>query len=357
MIEQLLSRGRRGFAELRRYSDNLSLVKVTEEGKENDWAELEVLDISAFNNTREKEKLASQLNAAIQTYGFLYIVNPGLETAQVSQQFALAQAIFSLPLEEKNKYIDHESIPTLGYKPSGERAMSSGMTDHVEIYDDPKYNSFFREYPRPGPCIAQQAQTETFCRYLHSHVLYRLLVLTAIALDLKDEEALWKIHNFDAQSDCHLRYMIHHPRTAQEAEILRKETDDSDIIHRHRDFGTYTLLFSQPVAGLQVWVEKMGKWQWIKPLPGSIIVNVGECLEMLTNSFFKAPLHRVVVPPEDQRQLARLSTIYFTRPDEDTPVHVLDSPLISKASEEESKFRTIGDWQRNVEWVIGYSYS
>lgn len=322
-----------------------------------DWADLQILDISAFNKPREKEKLASHLKSALQTHGFLYIINTGLETEQISQQFSLAQTIFTLPEEEKNKYIDHESIPALGYKPPGERTMSSGMTDNVEIYDDPKYNAFFREYPRPSPCIAQQAQTESFCRHLHNHVLYRLLILTAIALGMKDEEALWKIHNFDAQSDCHLRYMVHHPRTAKEAEILRRDADDSDIIHRHRDFGTYTLLLSQPVAGLQVWVEKVRKWQWIKPLSGSIIVNVGECLEMMTNKYFKAPLHRVVVPPEDQRHLARFSTIYFTRPDEETPLYILDSPFITKGSGEKPKFRTIGDWQRNIEWVIGYNYA
>jgi isopenicillin N synthase-like dioxygenase len=39
-----------------------------------------------------------------------------------------------------------------------------------------------------------------------------------------------------------------------------------------------------------------------------------ETLEFLTGGYLKAPIHRVTIPPEDQRHNLRLSVIYFTRP-------------------------------------------
>lgn len=154
--------------------------------------------------------------------------------------------------------------------------MTRCLKDNVELYDDPKYNSFFKDYARPPPCVDKKAQTERFCRHLNDRVLNRLLVLTAIIMEMDDEEALLKLHNFKALSDCHMRYMVQHPRTVEDVTKLQEAQDgDGDIVHRHTDFGTYTLSLSQPIAALQVRLQDGDSWKWVRPLPGSIIGNVG----------------------------------------------------------------------------------
>jgi len=47
-----------------------------------------------------------------------------------------------------------------------------------------------------------------------------------------------------------------------------------EVIYGHTDFGTFTFLFRQPVAALQVRLEEEKTWKWVKPVPGSITVNV-----------------------------------------------------------------------------------
>jgi isopenicillin N synthase-like dioxygenase len=240
-----------------------------------DWMEMIILDFSLFNESGGKEKLASQLKYAIHNLGCFYIINFGLSQDEINQQFSLATSIFGLPQSEKNKFIDCKSNPTLGYKPAGERTMTQGIKDAVEIYDDPKCNSFFESYLRPPPCAKQKGETGRLCKVIHEQVLHRLLVLTTIIMEIADEESLSIIHNFDAMSDSRLRYMIQHPRSEEEVNVLQQgEEGDDDIIYRHTDFGTYTLLFNQPIAALQV-KSKDSTWKWVKPLPGSIIGNVG----------------------------------------------------------------------------------
>ncbi|EED80261.1 predicted protein [Postia placenta Mad-698-R] len=92
-----------------------------------------------------------------------------------------------------------------------------------------------------------------------------------------------------------------------------------------------TLLWSQPVAALQI-LSPDGKWRWVKHVENAIVVNAGDAMEFLSGGFYKATIHRVVQPPEDQRGHTRLGLIYFTVPDEDVKlVPFTESPVLRRA--------------------------
>ena len=116
------------------------------------------------------------------------------------------------------------------------------------------------------------------------------------------------------------------PRPKEESEKFR------DIfLSGHADIGTFTFLFSQPVAALQVLDHNDGKYRWVEHQPNGIIVNFGVALQMLTGGLFKATVHRVVQPPEDQRHIRRIGVIYFSRPADDRIlVPVENSPLLQR---------------------------
>uniref|UniRef100_A0A0E0ER93 Fe2OG dioxygenase domain-containing protein n=1 Tax=Oryza meridionalis TaxID=40149 RepID=A0A0E0ER93_9ORYZ len=62
----------------------------------------------------------------------------------------------------------------------------------------------------------------------------------------------------------------------------------------HSDgFGLTLLLQVNDTPGLQV--SKDGRWRPVRPLPGAFVINVGEILVVLTNSYYKSVFHRVVV--------------------------------------------------------------
>lgn len=115
----------------------------------------------------------------------------------------------------------------------------------------------------------------------------------------------------------------------------------------HTDFGSLTLLFRQPVAALQVRSPE-GGWKWVRPHPGSITVNVADALEMLTNGFLKSSIHRVVVPPPDQRDADRLGVLYFVRPEDDLELRPVRSPVLERLGydkvQEDVVGITAGEW-------------
>ena len=107
----------------------------------------------------------------------------------------------------------------------------------------------------------------------------------------------------------------------------------------------------QPVAALQVRPYGEAKWKWVKPLKGSITVNVADTLSFLTGGYLESSIHRVALAPEDQRHLPRYGIIYFSGPDDSTLLKPVASPLLEREEVEGNNHRalppegvTAGEW-------------
>jgi isopenicillin N synthase-like dioxygenase len=75
------------------------------------------------------------------------------------------------------------------------------------------------------------------------------------------------------------------------------------------------VLYQDPIGGLQV-QTRGGDWVIAQPIPGTLVVNVGDLLSRWTNDRFKSTPHRVV----NASGRARLSIAAFVDPDFATPV-------------------------------------
>ncbi|KAG6840234.1 hypothetical protein C0991_008018 [Blastosporella zonata] len=96
------------------------------------------------------------------------------------------------------------------------------------------------------------------------------------------------------------------------------------------DIGSVTILWSQPVSGLQV-LSLDGKWQWVRHIENALVVNAGDGLEFLCGKYYPATRHRVVQPPADQRGIPRLGVFYFSMPDDDVKlIPFEDSPVLQR---------------------------
>jgi isopenicillin N synthase-like dioxygenase len=146
-------------------------------------------------------------------------------------------------------------------------------------------------------------------------------------------------------------------RSSQENSLLEDVWAKS-----HTDFGSLTLLFRQPVAALQVQTGD-GSWKYVKPLPGSITVNVADTLQFWTNGFLKSSVHRVVAPPKDQSHIDRLGLLYMLRPENDDDLSPIQSPILERLGlqkpETETKGLKGGAWVKarvagNLDTKIAY---
>ena len=72
----------------------------------------------------------------------------------------------------------------------------------------------------------------------------------------------------------------------------------------HKDGGLITFVLQDEQSGLQGLIN--GEWVDVPPLEESVVVNIGEFLEMATNGYLKATIHRVNLSHTE-----RFSTAYF----------------------------------------------
>ncbi|MBA0736323.1 hypothetical protein Gogos_009886 [Gossypium gossypioides] len=102
-------------------------------------------------------------------------------------------------------------------------------------------------------------------------------------------------------------------------------------LRAHTDAGGIILLFQDPVVGgLQL--LKDGEWVDVPPLRHSIVINLGDQLEVITNGKYKSVEHRVIA----QTDGTRMSLASFYNPGSDAVIYPAPA-LVEKEAEENNK--------------------
>ena len=91
----------------------------------------------------------------------------------------------------------------------------------------------------------------------------------------------------------------------------------------HADYGFITLLLQDEVGGLEVRPHGQDEWLPVEPIPGALVVNLGEMLEVATDGYLMATIHRVQSPPEG---VDRYSVPFFHSPRLDAVIEPVALP-------------------------------
>ena len=79
-------------------------------------------------------------------------------------------------------------------------------------------------------------------------------------------------------------------------------------ISHHSDAGAVTVLLHDGDPGLQV--EKAGRWHDVSVKRGSLVINLGDVMQVWSNDRYRAPVHRVLA----SRDRVRISARFFLNP-------------------------------------------
>jgi len=320
-------------------------VPVTKEDL--DWAELVTLDLGLWEQPGGREELAKQLKHAVHHVGFFYVKNFGITQEEVDRQFALGREFYNLPLEERLKFHSQEALDKgdyNGYRPAGLRELVDGIKDNIQVYNLPKFDGF---HPREQPKVLQDniQEIEKFSRECHAKVVIPLIRILETVLEIPEGQ-LVKDHSYDEKGEDHLRYMHYGARSIEDNEKVGNMYTPG-----HTDLGTITLLFRQPVAGLQI-LNSENQWKWVKPQDATITVNICDALSALTGGYFKSSIHRVHTPPKDQAHIDRLGVLYFARPNNHCYLDpIKNSPVLDSLNLNTNDFTTLGKRLTVEEWV------
>ncbi|EPQ50556.1 Clavaminate synthase-like protein [Gloeophyllum trabeum ATCC 11539] len=284
----------------------------------------DVLDLAKAKTPEGWAQLVVTAKDAMTTRGFLTVINHGYSTEQTKRMFDIANVPFDeVSQEEKERYVGNIKLNGAyqGYKLPQYWTIAGGVQDRIEMY-----NINHDVNKRTHPQILRQYlhDIDAFAKHCHYNVIHPVLRLLAVGLELP-EETLVATHNFDAPGEGCVRFQKYFPRSqAEEAKT------ENVWLKGHTDIGSITVLWSQPVCGLQIRSPE-GEWQWARYIENGLIINVGDMLEFLSGGFYKATIHRVVQPPPSQQGHARLGLFFFGMPDDNVVLKPLnESPVLQR---------------------------
>lgn len=246
---------------------------------------LPIVDITRLTSQRYEDRraVADEIGHACANSGFLYITGGQLDGAIFDRLVARAKAYFALPTETKMQSYIGQSENHSGYVPVGEEQFGEGSDDLKEAFDvNRDYRLPTGRNPLLGPNIwPDMPGFREDVRAYYRHVtgigstLFRCFAM-ALGLDEGHFDALTGL------SPSQLR-LIHYPFDAS--------ARDRPGIGSHTDYECFTLLFAT-APGLQI-IDRNGAWIDVPLIDGTMIMNIGDMMEIMSNGRYVATRHRV----------------------------------------------------------------
>ncbi len=267
------------------------------------------LDIRRYDTDRNA--FVAELGAAYREFGFCGISGHGIPQDLVDKAYDAFVRFFALPSDVKMKYHIPGMGGARGYTPFGiETAKDSKYSDLKEFWH------IGRELPPDSKYADDMAPnlwpTEIVGFHEYGYGLYNALdqlgtrVLRALALHIDLPE-----HYFDDKTNFGNSILrpIHYPPITQ-ADIPNVRAG------AHEDINFITLLVGASAEGLQL-LQRNGEWLPITTQGDTIVVNIGDMLQRLTNHVYPSTTHRVVNPPGEKARQPRYSVPFFLHPNPD----------------------------------------
>ncbi|KAI0048074.1 Clavaminate synthase-like protein [Auriscalpium vulgare] len=274
--------------------------------------------------------------------GFWYLKNHGAEE-EVDGMFDMGAETMALPSEEKMKFEQGNDGLSFGYKYAG-----SYMADHEGTPDTSEFINVARDDALGWPTVRHRTYPSTVNARMESTVrpfIRKAVDVTTVLFGVFDKKLGLPEGTFAS---------LHAPdqETTSESRCIRslQTSPGKAALAPHTDFGSLSFLHNR-LGGLQVLPVGSQEWQYVKPLPGHAICNIGDAVTIFSGGILHSNLHRIVSPPKPQTSTERWSVAYFARPNSAAVLEPFSeqSSLIaeSAAKAPEGKYNpgvTAGEW-------------
>nr|XP_043624049.1 gibberellin 3-beta-dioxygenase 1-like [Erigeron canadensis] len=271
---------------------------------------LAIVDVPVID-LKEDPNAMKLIGHACKTWGVFQITNHGVPLDLVQEMESAGRNLFSLPIQQKLKAARAPDGGVSGYGVARISSFfpklmwSEGFTiigspnEHARKLWPNRYHNFcdvIEEYKEEMNKLAQE-----------------LMSLMLGSLGVTMEDVKWAAAGGSQGSTSR-------PGGALQLNSYPAcpDPDRAMGLAAHTDSTLLTILHQNNTSGLQAHKEGTG-WVTIPPIPGALVVNVGDLLHILSNGLYPSVLHRAMV----NRTQHRFSVAYLYGP----PPNVQISPL------------------------------
>lgn len=280
-----------------------------------------LLDLSHYTHgtTQERDTFIKAWGDGLKEFGFVSIINHGVDPEVIARTYADAARLFALPAEVKRKY----EVPGGG----GQRGYTSFGKEHAKnrkVGDLKEFWHVGRELPATHARRATYGDnpfpTELPSLQPNSLALYQALdVAAAVMLRALADYFKLPTETFAqmAQDGNSILRMIHYPP------LKDMFVPGGVRAAEHEDINLITLLCESTSSGLEL-LTRQGDWLAVDAKSGQIVVDSGDMISRITNEVIPSTTHRVVNPASTEDDVVRYSMPFFVHPYPDCMLRIFD---------------------------------
>lgn len=278
-----------------------------------------IIDIAAWRDGDDatRQRIAAAVDEAARRVGFMQITGHGIADATIERLCRALDWLFAHPVDVKSRWRAPRPSVNRGYTPprSERLSYSLGVVSPDDLFEAFNVGAARSDFPHLDLDPEIYAENiwpdvdghETFAADVTAWfgaaggVARRMTEIFATALGLPTGHfAPYTDHSIDV-----LR-MNHYDVPAGVV-----VGDRQMGMGAHTDYGIVTVLWADPVPGLEI-LRPDGSWLPVQPAPGALLINLGDLLARWTNDRWLSTMHRVAPPRDaDGRLLRRRSAAFF----------------------------------------------
>ncbi|OIT05792.1 PREDICTED: 1-aminocyclopropane-1-carboxylate oxidase-like [Nicotiana attenuata] len=271
-----------------------------------------VVDLGLLQTEKRAETL-DKIKDACENWGFFELVNHGISHEVLDTVEKLTKEHYKKCMEQRFK----------------EMVASKGLEAVQTEIDDLDWESTFYVKHLPVSTVYEVPDLEDKYRNVMKDFALKLEKLAEDLLDLLCEnlgleQGYLKKAFYGSKGPTFGTKVSNYP-PCPKPELIKG-------LRAHTDAGGLILLFQDDkVSGLQL--LKDGEWIDVPPMKHSIVINLGDQLEVITNGKYKSIEHRVIA----QQDGTRMSIASFYNPGSDAVI--FPAPELVEKAEEENKLK------------------
>ncbi|XP_060215883.1 1-aminocyclopropane-1-carboxylate oxidase homolog 1-like [Lycium barbarum] len=234
-----------------------------------------VLDLDCISkNPVQRKEIVEKIRNASEVWGFFQVVNHGIPQSVLEEMLNGVRRFYEQDIEVKKQWYTRDPSKRVVYN------------SNFDLFSTASANWRDTTYCSMAPKAPTADELPEACRDILIEYSDQVKKLGYSLFELLSE-ALGLNPSYLNDMGCSegLAVLCHYYPACPEPELTLGAS-------KHSDSDFLTVLIQDHIGGLQV--LNKNHWVDVPPVPGALVVNVGDLLQLITNDKFKSIAHRVL---------------------------------------------------------------